>query len=140
MALNNRDPRELDPRRFRIPERYELPSGGFRAVYDAVGDTLYVHFFGRALPAVTVPIDHGDRGYFSLRIDSDQRRVVGLQIDDFLAVVARAEPELLAVLAIAELPDTDPADAAALRRIGQEALEAGWDEASFMHEVEAHIA
>lgn len=140
MALGNHNLRELDPRRFRIPERYELPPGGFRAVYDAVGDALYVHFFGRALPAVMVPIDHGDRDHFSLRIDPDQRRVVGLQIDDFLAAVTRNEPDLLAVLAIAELPDLDPADVAALRRIGHEALEAGWDEASFLHEVEALIA
>jgi hypothetical protein len=140
MAGDRTTSRELHPRRFRLPEGYELPSGSFRAVYDALGDVLFVHFFGKALPAVTAPIDHGDRAYVYLRIDPNQRRVVGLQIDDFLAVVARAEPDLLAALAIADLPDLDAADAAALRRMGRDALGAGWDEGAFLHEVEALIA
>ncbi len=140
MARDRATPRELNPRRFRLPEGYELPPGGFRAVYDALADVLFVHFFGKALPAVTTPIDHGDKDHFYLRIDPTNRRVVGLQIDDFLAVVARAEPDLLAVLVIADLPDLDAADAAALRRMGHEALGTGWDEETFLHEVEALIA
>ena len=71
--------------------------------YDRRSDTLSIHFFGRGIPAVSVPVGDGERDLFYLRVDPTTNRPVGLQIEGFLAGFAALHPELAALLDIADL-------------------------------------
>lgn len=67
--------------------------------YDRDSDTLMLHFFGRRVPGVSVPIDD----HLLVRLSRDRSTVIGLQIEGFLAHVARERPRLLRALECAEL-------------------------------------
>lgn len=67
-------------------------------------DTLYVDFYGRAFPAVSVPVDFGKipDGIY-LRVDAVTEEVYGLQMEGFLAETVQQYPLLLDGIDWAEL-------------------------------------
>ncbi len=67
--------------------------------YDRDSDTLMLHFFGQRVPGVSVPFDD----HLLVRMNRDRTMIIGLQIEGFLAHVARERPRLLTVLEAAEL-------------------------------------
>lgn len=62
--------------------------------YDRFSDTMMVHFAGKPLSAVAVPLDIGPYDYLFARIDPETDRVVGVQIEDFLAFAVYQHPYL----------------------------------------------
>lgn len=80
--------------------------------YDHESDTLMLHFAGRGQPGVSVVA--GDDLY--VRYDRDRKRVLGLQIEGFLARVAPRRPALLDVLDVADLRGISLEEVARLRR------------------------
>ena len=102
------------------PERGDLRQDQLRFVYDRLADTLYVDFDGHARPAVSVPLDQGDRDYLYLRVDPETHRVVGLHIEAFLAYAVAQHPEFIEALEIAELRGFDDLEAAELQRRARE--------------------
>lgn len=60
--------------------------------YDRFSDTMMVHFSGKPLPAVAVPIEVGPYDYVFARVDPHTERVVGVQIEDFLAFAIAEHP------------------------------------------------
>ncbi|MCC6313918.1 MAG: hypothetical protein IT337_07875 [Thermomicrobiales bacterium] len=141
MAVTDKAADDLDPRRLHLPELHELPRGGLRFEYDRPSDTMYVDFYGKALPAVSVPVDRGDRDYLYLRVDPETKRVVGLQIEAFLAYATKQEPYLLAAAFLAQLRGFTDIEIAQLRRaIGESVARRGWDEAAFLHQIGVRIA
>ena len=91
----------------------ERDPGALVVGYDRRSDTLAVHFFGRGIPAVSVPVGDGERDLFYVRVDPTTNRPVGLQIEGFLAGFAAHHPELAVLRDIAEL-----------RGIGRDEIEA----------------
>lgn len=71
--------------------------------YDRRSDTLSVHFFGRGIPAVSVPVGDDERDLFYVRVEPETNRPVGIQIEGFLASFATEHPELAVLLDVAEL-------------------------------------
>lgn len=67
--------------------------------YDRDSDTLMVHLYGRGFPAVS--IYRGDGWY--MRWNREQGRVIGLQLEGFLAQAVWREPDLLDALDVADL-------------------------------------
>jgi hypothetical protein len=85
--------------------------------YDRESDTLMIHFAERGRPGISVVADAD----VYLRLDRERRSVLGLQIEGFLARVARERPELLDLLDVADLRGISLEDVARLRReIGAE--------------------
>ena len=77
----------------RLPDedRIELKQVAFTYWKDA--DTLSADFYGRALPALSVPVDFvGDPDGSYLRVDFDSEDVVGLQIEHFLIYTVKRQP------------------------------------------------
>ena len=68
--------------------------------FDRVSDTLHVHLFGKAQPAVSV--DVGPHLY--LRIDVETEEMVGFQIDHFLYRVVKDHPAFLEAAELAGVP------------------------------------
>ena len=94
-------PRVFHPR---WPERDQIDLTRVAFTYWEDVDTLYVDFYGRALPAVSVPVDFGDipEGIY-LRVDAVTEEVYGLQMEGFLRETAQRYPSLLDGLDWAEL-------------------------------------
>ena len=80
--------------------------------YDRESDTLMIHFYGRGLRGVSVHVQDG----WYVRKDRDRQRVIGLQIEGFLARVVREDPWLLDALDLAELRGISLEEVARLRR------------------------
>lgn len=78
----------------------ELDASQFRFSYHELSDTVYVHFFGKALPAVSEWIDEG----LYLRVSLPDHRLVGLQIENFLSHVVQEHPEWLPLAELAGIP------------------------------------
>ena len=94
-------PRIFHPR---WPKRDEIDLTRVALTYREDVDTLYVDFFGRALPAVSVPVDFGDIAHgIYLRVDAVTEDVSGLQMEGFLTETAKHYPQLLDALDWAEL-------------------------------------
>lgn len=68
--------------------------------YNDVADTLYVHFFDRQQPTVSVDVDD----YLYLLVDRSGHRVVGLQIEGFLAHAIHEHPDWLPLAELAGIP------------------------------------
>lgn len=68
--------------------------------YNDVADTVYVHFFDRSRPAVSVDVDE----FVYLLVDPIEHQVVGLQIEGFLAYAVREHPEWLSLAELAGIP------------------------------------
>ncbi len=122
---------EVAPSFPRLPDIATLPQGGLRFIYDEPTDTLSVDFFGRALPAVSVAVDRGDRDSLYLRVDPETGRVVGLQIEAFLSYAAVQDPPLMAALTVAELRGVDELAALNLRREARLAAVSDWNATAF---------
>ena len=84
-----------------------LSADRVRFTYDRPTDTLFVDFYGEALPAASIPLDRGDRDYLFLRIDPETDAVVGLQIEHFLSYAIHRHPELVGALELATLVGID---------------------------------
>lgn len=84
--------------------------------YDRDSDTMMVHFFGKSLPAVAVPIEVGPYDYVFARVDPQTERVVGVQIEDFLAFAVSAHPSLAWALGFARLNGITEAEAKEILR------------------------
>lgn len=80
--------------------------------YDRDSDTLMVHLYGRGLPAVS--IYRGDGWY--MRWNREQERVVGLQLEGFLARAVLDHPDLLDALDVADLRGITLEEVARVRR------------------------
>lgn len=76
-----------------LPKLEELDPHSIQFDYDRETDTLFVEFFRDASAAVSVPL--GEHGY--ARVDPSTQKVVGVMIEEFLAVVVYELPELLIV-------------------------------------------
>lgn len=64
------------------PTRDRIDPARVAFTYDGVSDTLFVDLFGRALPAVSVPVASiSDRVDVYARVDAVTDEVVGLQIE-----------------------------------------------------------
>ncbi len=72
----------------------------FRFSYNDLSDTVYVHFFGKPLAAVSVWIDEG----LYLRVSLPDERLVGLQFEYFLSHVVQEHPEWLPLAELAGIP------------------------------------
>lgn len=68
--------------------------------YNDAADTLYVFFYERGQPSVSVDLND----YLYLLVDRTTRRVVGLQIEDYLTVAVREHPEWLSMADLAGVP------------------------------------
>jgi hypothetical protein len=84
-----------------------LSADRVRFTYDRPTDTLFVDFYGEALPAASIPLDRGDRDYLFLRIEPETAVVVGLQVEHFLSYAVHRHPELVAALNFATLVGID---------------------------------
>jgi hypothetical protein len=84
-----------------------LSADRVRFTYDRPTDTLFVDFYGEALPAASIPLDRGDRDYLFLRIEPETAAVVGLQVEHFLSYAVHRHPELVAALNFATLVGID---------------------------------
>jgi hypothetical protein len=99
------------------PALESLPMEQIRLTYDRPSNTLFVDFFGRALPAASIPVELGDRDYYYLRVDVETDEVVGLQIESFLTYALAQHPGLADVLAFAELVGTDRGSPTEIERL-----------------------
>jgi hypothetical protein len=68
--------------------------------YNDAADTLYVHFFNRSRPTVSMDVDE----FVYLLVDVIDHRVVGLQIEGFLIRAVREHPEWLQLAELAGIP------------------------------------
>lgn len=59
--------------------------------YDEPSDTLFVHFYGRGRPGVSVDMN----GHTFVRVDAETGQVLGLQIEGALRHVAQQNPAIL---------------------------------------------
>ena len=84
-----------------IPLLGELNLYAVVVTYDRESDTLMLHFAGRGQPGVSIVAD--DDLY--IRYDRERKRVLGLQIEGFLAGVAPRHPALLDVLDVLDVAD-----------------------------------
>jgi len=75
--------------------------------YNDDADTLYVHFYDRDRPTVSVDVNE----YLYLLVDSRDQQVVGLQIEGYLFYVVRKHPEWLPLADLAGIPADDIAKA-----------------------------
>ena len=98
-----------------------------RFTYDWPSDTLFVDCFGEGRPAVSDPLDLGDRNYFYRRVDVQTNEVVGLQIEHFLSSAVLQHPALVDALAEAELVGIAPEEAARVRQRVRPGPNAGGD-------------
>jgi hypothetical protein len=73
------------------PDLAALDPAGFRTVYDDVTDTLFIDFHDDRRPAVSVV--SGEHVY--ARVDPETHAMVGIMIEEFLAVIAVEHPDLL---------------------------------------------
>lgn len=80
--------------------------------YDRESDTLMVPLHGRGEPGIRVVIDD----HFLVRLDRRRERVVGFQIEGFLASVVRQHLQFLDALDVADLRGITLEGAARLRR------------------------
>ena len=78
----------------------DLELSQFRFNYNDLSDTVYVHFYGKPLPAVSVWIDEG----LYLLVGVPDERLVGLQFEYFLASVVQKHPEWLPLGELAGIP------------------------------------
>lgn len=85
----------------RIPDRQHIKPESIAIDYDDAIDALYVHFSGQAEPGISIDID--DDVY--LRIDPTSEKVVGLQVETFLARAVIEHPSLLILAEAAGIPD-----------------------------------
>ncbi len=102
---------------FRFPSE-DATDDPLRASYDGPSDTMYLDFFGKGRPAASIPIEHGDRDFFYVRVDPSSSEIVGVQIEDFLAYAVEVEPWLLPILAFADIQAVDDNVADELRQRG----------------------
>lgn len=98
------------------PGSDELDTERFVVSFDRLSDTLFVHFFGRSLPAVSFPLDTDDTDYLYLLEEIETGRVVGIQIETFLSYALHRHPALVDLLDIAKLRGITPAEVAEIRR------------------------
>lgn len=77
--------------------------GDLVIAYDRRSDTLMVHFYGRGIPAVSVPVGDEERDIFYMRVEPRTQRPVGIQIEGFLGSFVAEHPELDTLLDVAEL-------------------------------------
>ena len=83
-----------------LPTLEELDPSRLVISYNDAADTLYVHFFTRGEPAVSVDVNE----FLYLRVDEITHRVVGLQIEGFLGYVVRKHPDWLPLAELAGIP------------------------------------
>ena len=83
-----------------LPRSEELVPSLSMVTYNDVADTLYIHFFERGQPAVSVAINE----FLYLRVDDVTHRVIGLQIEGYLTYVVRTYPEWLVLADLADIP------------------------------------
>jgi hypothetical protein len=74
-----------------LPQIDDLDPQGILVRYHRDTDELYVHFFGHALPALSVDVNH----YLYLRVNPETQQVVGLQFEAFLSHAVRDDPRWL---------------------------------------------
>ena len=75
--------------------------------YNDAADTVYVHFFDRSRPTVSIDLDES----VYLLVDVDDHRVVGLQIEGFLVYTIREHPDWLPLAELAGIPADEIAKA-----------------------------
>lgn len=83
-----------------LPTPGEIDPARLVLSYNDAADTLYVHFFERGQPAVSVDVNE----FLYLRVDEITHRVVGLQIEGYLIYVVRKHPEWLSLADLAGIP------------------------------------
>jgi hypothetical protein len=69
--------------------------------YDEEADSLLIHFFGRPMPAESVPIDQ----FVLLRVRPDTNELVGVEIEAFVHAALGNEPRYLAFAELAGVPE-----------------------------------
>lgn len=90
-----------------LPTPGEIDPARLVLSYNDAADTLYVHFFERGQPAVSVDVNE----FLYLRVDEITHRVVGLQIEGYLAYVVRKHPAWLSLADLAGIPADEIAKA-----------------------------
>lgn len=116
--------KELPSLKPRMPRVEDLDPERLAFSYDDETDTLFVHFYGEPLPAVSVEVQ--DDAF--VRVDPVTEEVVGLQIEAFLTRAVLEHPSLLKTAEIAGVPSPLIEDArrrispAELKREGLSAL------------------
>jgi hypothetical protein len=98
------------------PDVDEIDSRSVTFHYDALSDTLSVHFFGEARPAFSLDVSDVE----NLRVELDTNRIVGLEVEAFLSHAIRAEPRYLVWAIQAGIPMEAIIDS--LRGVGTDAL------------------
>lgn len=88
------------------PDTRSIDFAKARLSYDRLSDTLYMHFFGRERPAISVEVG-SDR---LTLVDPETHSVVGVQLEAFLARAIHDFPPLVVALDVAELRGITPAE------------------------------
>jgi hypothetical protein len=83
-----------------LPTVAEIDPSRLVLSYNDAADTLYVSFFQRGQPAVSLDVNE----FLYLRVDEITHRVVGLQIEGYLTYVVRKHPEWLSLAELAGIP------------------------------------
>jgi hypothetical protein len=83
-----------------LPTADEIDPSRLVLSYNDAADTLYIHFFQRGQPAVSVDVNE----FLYLRVDEITHRVVGLQIEGYLIYVVHKHPEWLSLAELAGIP------------------------------------
>lgn len=91
----------MAPRQLSVPDINSLDPDEVIVRYDEPSDTMFVHFFGTGQPGVSVQVEED----IYLRLDRDEQRVIGIQIDAFLRSATLRRPELLTLAQFAEIPN-----------------------------------
>lgn len=98
MAARNINDNAIRPK---FPDK--LPVDSWSVVYFEPSDILTVHFSGEPVPAISVPAEDDLSGLY-WRVDDASRRVVGLEITNFLSSFLRQHPEAAPLAERAGLP------------------------------------
>jgi hypothetical protein len=86
-----------------LPGPAEIDPARLAFGYNDAADTLYVFFYERGQPAVSVDVDE----FLYLLVDRRSQRVVGLQIEGYLAFAVREHPEWLPLAELAGIPQAE---------------------------------
>ena len=82
------------------PRPSEIDPAQLAFGYNDVADTLYVFFYQRGQPSVSVDVDE----YLYLLVDRTTQRIIGLQIESYLTHAVREHPDWLVLADLAGIP------------------------------------
>lgn len=102
---------EFDISNLTCPRTDEVDASRVVMMYDRFSDTLLVHLYGKGVPSVSVPVQK----YYYALVSLDGRKILGFQVEGFLAQAIKDQPSLIEMLNFAELRGITPAEVQEIR-------------------------